>query len=104
MDLNEARDAIRTVDREMAALFVRRMEAVRHVAVYKREHGLPIEDIAQETRVIEACGALVEDDGLRPFYLEFLQSTMDVSKRWQHHLLNDTGGKVPRAAMDKEVD
>ena len=33
MDLNEARERIREVDEEMAALFVRRMEAVEAVAI-----------------------------------------------------------------------
>ena len=100
MDLNEARNAIRVVDREMAALFVKRMEAVRSVADFKRERGLPVEDKAQEARVIDACGALVEDDELREFYLEFLQNTMDVSKRWQHHLI---GKETPIAFGDGET-
>ena len=88
MNLDEARDEIRQVDEQIAALFVRRMDAVREVAAYKRERGLPIEDKEQEARVIEQRGALVEDDELRSFYVQFLQDTMDVSKRWQHHLMH----------------
>lgn len=92
MDLEELRNEIRETDEQMAALFVQRMEAVREVAAYKREHGLPIEDGEQEERVIAGRGALVENDELRPFYVQFLQNTMDVSKRWQHHLID--GGNV----------
>ena len=86
MELNEARELIRKVDEEMAALFVSRMEAVRAVAAYKREHGLPIEDKEQEKRVIEGRSALIEDPELRAFYVQFLQGTIEVSKGWQRRL------------------
>ena len=82
MKLEELREEIRRVDEEMAALFVRRMEASRKIAAYKNEHGLPVEDRAQEARVLTGRGALV-DDALRPYYLEFLRGTMEVSKRLQ---------------------
>jgi len=87
MDLNEAREEIASVDEQMAALFVRRMEAVRAVAAYKRERGIPIEDKQQEARVIARNSAFVEDEQMRSFYVRFLQDTMDVSKRWQHRLM-----------------
>ena len=87
MDLNEARAAIGAIDEQMAALFAQRMEAVRHVAAYKRERGLPVEDKEQESRVIAACEPLVEDDEVRSFYVQFLRDTMNVSKRWQQRLM-----------------
>ncbi len=88
VELEAARKAIRAVDEQMAALFVQRMEAVRDVAEFKRDRGLPIEGKDQEARVIENVGALVEDDELRSYYLQFQQATMDVSKRWQHRLMD----------------
>lgn len=87
MGLDESREAIRAIDEQIASLFVDRMEAARDIAAYKQEQGLPVEDVQQEVRVLADCGALVEDDELRPFYLEFLQHTMDVSKSWQRHLM-----------------
>lgn len=86
MELNEAREKIREIDEEMAALFVRRMEAVRSVAEYKRARGLPIEDKEQETRVVEGRSALIDDPELRSFYVRFLNGTIEVSKSWQHRL------------------
>ena len=74
MELEHLREEIRAVDEEMAALFVRRMETARKIAAYKRAHELPVEDRAQEARVLAGRGALVED-ALRPYYLEFLRST-----------------------------
>ncbi|MBQ9067670.1 MAG: chorismate mutase [Eggerthellaceae bacterium] len=87
-ELETARQALREVDEQMAALFVKRMEAVRAVAEFKRDRGLPIEGKDQEARVIERNGALIDDDELRSYYLQFQQATMDVSKRWQHRLMD----------------
>ena len=87
MELAELREEIRILDEQMAELFVKRMEAVKGVAAYKQERGLPIEDKEQEARVIEGRGKLIGDPQLRSYYVQFLQSTMDISKSWQHRLM-----------------
>jgi chorismate mutase/prephenate dehydratase len=87
MELHEIREEIRQIDEEMAELFVRRMEAVRKVAAYKNQRGLPVLDREQESRVIQGRSALIKDPELQPFYREFLQETMDISKRWQVYLI-----------------
>lgn len=87
MDLQKAREMIAQADAEMAELFVRRMEAVRAIAAYKKERGLPIEDRAQEQRVIEGQSGRIEDELLRSYYVQFLQNNIEVSKRWQHRLM-----------------
>ena len=99
MDLNEAREKIKAVDEEMASLFEKRMEIVRDVAAFKRENGLPVEDPAQEARVIEGRSALIKDPELKPLYVRFLQDTMDVSKTWQR-LLSRDGDGVNTLRMD----
>ena len=89
MELEALREEIRAVDEEMAALFVRRMAAAREIAAYKRAHGLPIEDKAQEARVLAGRGACIEDDALRPYYLEILRTELALSKRWQRRFYDD---------------
>lgn len=93
MDLNEAREAIGDIDAQMAALFQKRMEAVRAVAEYKHARGLPVLDKQQEARKIETLGALVEDEELRPLYTRFLQDTMDVSKDLQRLIIGEADAK-----------
>ncbi|MBE7007549.1 MAG: bifunctional chorismate mutase/prephenate dehydratase [Ruminococcaceae bacterium] len=88
MDLQQARDEIRAADEEMAKLFLRRMAAVSEVAAYKKEHGLPVFDAAQEERVLQGRAALIADDELRSYYVQFLRHTMDVSKQYQHRLMD----------------
>ena len=62
--LETARKIINEVDKEIADLFCRRMEAVRLVAEHKAEHGLPILDTGREAAVVEKNSALVEDTEL----------------------------------------
>ncbi len=84
--LDRAREEIRAADREMAALFRKRMQAVREIAAYKKEHGIPVYDGQQEKRVVERNLSLVPDPELRGYYLQFLEDTMAVSKRYQRDL------------------
>ena len=60
--LLKAREIINEVDREIAALFVKRMDAVKEVARYKEERGLPIFDATREKEVLAKAGNLVSDD------------------------------------------
>ncbi len=83
MDLNEARERIRAVDEAMAALFEKRMAAAEEVADYKAAHGLPVEDLSQEARVIAGRSALIGDPAVRALYVDYLQNMMELSKRWQ---------------------
>ena len=83
MKLEQAREKIANADRQMAKLFEERMEAVRAVADYKKEHGLPVEDKAQEAKKLSEAGRLIGDPELRPYYAQFLQSTMNISKSLQ---------------------
>ncbi len=85
--LDDARRIINEVDREMATLFVRRMEASRLVAEYKQENGLPILDAQREADNIRRNSALVEDELLREYYIAFLKSNMDISRRYQSRLI-----------------
>ena len=111
MDLNEARERIGAIDEEMAALFERRMEAVRAVAAYKKNHSLPIEDKAQESAKLTAHGALISDEAMRPFYQRFLENTIEVSKLWQRHLIEGASleellaeDRRPAELLHKETD
>ena len=88
-ELHESREAIRKIDEQIASLFILRMEVVRDVARYKFEYDIPIEDRQQEARVLAERRNQIKDEELRPFFEEFLQNTMDVSKGWQHYLISE---------------
>lgn len=83
MTLEEARAEIAAIDREMAALFARRMAAVESVAEWKKARGLPVLDEAQEARVLERGAARIDDPVIRALYLEFQRGVMRLSREHQ---------------------
>lgn len=87
-DLNETRKKINNIDKQMAQLFVERMQASKDVAIYKMEHGLPIYDRIREEEVINNNSSLVEDSNIRKYYVNFLKDLMNVSKQYQSELIS----------------
>ena len=97
-DLNEIRLEINDIDKEMASLFEKRMNAVRQIGEYKMAHGLPIFDGARENAVIERNSAYITNEDYKPFYVTFLQNTMGVSRQFQNRLF--TGVKVAYSGVE----
>lgn len=93
--LEEARRIINDVDAQMAELFVKRMRAVELVYEHKKEFGLPILDEERESLVIERNSALVEDEVLKGYYIDYLKHVMAISRAYQSRMqdgLNGGGG------------
>ena len=72
--LEEARRIINEVDAQMAELFVKRMRAAELVCEHKMKFGLPILDQKREDAVIERNSALVEDEVLKGYYIDYLKN------------------------------
>lgn len=85
--LDKARKEINEIDKEMAELFVKRMRAAEAVAEYKKERGLSILDEAREEEVVRRNSALIEDETLREYYVNFLRGNMAVSRAYQSRLM-----------------
>lgn len=85
--LLKAREIINETDKEIAKLFEKRMEAVRLVAEYKMERGLPVFDGGREQQVIKNNLQNIENEEIKEYYVPFLKQTMEISKRFQHRIL-----------------
>jgi len=85
--LEEARQKINEIDKQIAALFEERMGCVGAVAEYKKERGLPIFDGSRENFVIQKNTELIKNDVFKPYYMDFLKDMMNVSKQYQHTLV-----------------
>ena len=83
---------INEADKGIAELFCKRMNAARLVAEYKMERGLPVLDEARENAVIAKNSALIEDEELRAYYVNFIKYTMEISRSFQHKLIS--GAKI----------
>ncbi len=89
--LQDLRNRIDSVDRELVRLFVERMHTSAAVAEWKRENGKPVFDAAREraliSRVSQLSGREFEE------YTRVLYATiMGLSRAYQHKCLNDFSG------------
>ena len=96
--LEEARKIINEVDARMAELFVQRMRAAEMVYEHKKEFGLPILDQKREDEVIEKNAALVEDEVLKGYYMDYLKHLMSVSRAYQYRM--QSGLKVAYSGVE----
>ena len=96
--LDEARKIINEVDAKMAKLFTERMRASEMIFEYKKEYGLPILDAKREAEVIEKNSALIEDDVLKGYYIDYIKNLMSVSRAYQYRMQN--GLKVAYSGVE----
>lgn len=96
--LNEAREIINRVDSQMAELFIERMRAAEMVFEHKKEFGLPIFDPEREEAVIEKNSALIEDEVIKAYYIDYIKNLMGVSRAYQYRLQN--GLKVAYSGVE----
>ena len=96
--LEEARRIINEVDGQMAELFIKRMRAAELVYEHKRAVGLPILDQAREDAVIEQNAALVDDEILKGYYIDYLKHLMSLSRAYQYRL--QSGLKVAYSGVE----
>lgn len=97
-DLEKARQKINEVDAQMRQLFLERMQAAKTVAEYKKLHGIQVLDPQREAEVIARNGAAFPDEELKSYYIDFITHNMEISKRYQHRLLE--GMKVAFSGVE----
>ncbi len=82
----KARQTISDIDKQIAKLFETRMKAAEDVALYKKVNGLPIEDLVRENQLIETNSALIDNDEIRSYYINFQKNIMKLSKEYQRKI------------------
>ncbi len=86
MNLEEIRNEIDSIDDEILALFIKRMEATKHVAEYKKENNLPILNSQRERKIISRVTKGLADN--MATYTKILFTTLfDLSRSNQTGLL-----------------
>ncbi len=94
MDLNELRQKIDDVDRELLPLFLKRMDLSREIAREKSRTGLPVQDRARERRIL---ASVTEQSGENGEYARLLYSDiLEFSRSCQRlEVLPDTDPDLP---------
>lgn len=97
-NLEEARSEIERIDKEMAALFEKRMECSKNVAEYKKINGLPVLDKSREKALIEKNSGYINNPDVESYYREFFNGLLSVSKKYQHKIIS--GVKVAYSGIE----
>ena len=85
--LEKQRAEIDAIDREIVALFERRMQVVVEVAQIKKENGLAILDANREKEVIQKVQSYLQDATLKEELAQVFEVMMKVSKDYQRKQL-----------------
>ena len=86
MTLDELRIRIDDIDRELVRLFSARMDAAADIAVYKKEHGLPVLDERREREKLRAVEAMAPEE-LRDYTSALYSLLFELSRSRQNRLL-----------------
>ena len=85
--LSDARTEINEIDREMLKLFEKRMKCSEAIAAYKKENALSVKDEERERELIEKNRALVENNEIEGYYVDFLKKIFELSCEYQSKLI-----------------
>ena len=83
-DLISIRNAISSLDEAILSLLSERMRLAGEIAIYKKEHNLPIFDPKRESEILEAYAKLVDFD-IRNIF----QAIMEESKKIQNKIISE---------------
>ena len=98
MDLQDYRAQLDQIDDQMTALFKQRMDTVRNIADYKKEHNAPVLNAGRERdilyRVTGECGEELQE------YTKILFSTLlELSRDYQEDRLNTGESRLCREIL-----
>ena len=85
--LEQAREIINNVDKELIELFKKRMMASKMVAEFKSENNMPVFDESREKSLKEKNLLILNNKELEKYYLTFLEGILKASKDYQKDLI-----------------
>ncbi len=91
-ELEEYRQEIDQIDREMTALFLRRMEYTAKVGAYKQARGLAVLDAQRERQVLEHKANLVDSPEEKAQVTALFEGIMAISRRQQRGIVAEGNG------------
>ena len=88
--LNNLRNEIDNIDKQMAKLFEQRINLVKQIAQVKKEINYPSYDQGRETLILIRNGAYIEDKEIRMMYFEMMRKQFELTKKMQEEILHQS--------------
>ena len=87
-ELENLREKIDAIDKEMIALFEKRMDIVADIAAYKIKNNLPILNQTREDIVISKVKAIVKNKDYTDSAIDFIKDIMEISRKFQQKIIS----------------
>ena len=86
--LENLREKIDTIDKEMIALFEKRMDIVADIAAYKIKNNLPVLNQNREDIVVSKGKSTVKNKDYTDSAADLIKNIMEISKKFQQKLIS----------------
>lgn len=87
-ELENLREKIDTIDKEMIALFEKRMDIVADIAAYKIKNNLPVLNQNREDIVVSKVKSTVKNKEYADSAADLIKNIMEISKKFQQKLIS----------------
>ena len=88
MNIEFYRNEIDRIDRELVRLFCARMEAAENIGRIKKQNGLPVENAARESAVLDTAAGCAPDR-YKQSVAELYKAIFAISKSYQSEMPED---------------
>ena len=88
-ELENLRERIDTIDKELIALFEERMDIVSDIAKYKIKNNLPVLNQNREDVIVSKVRATVKNKDYTDSAIDFIKDIMEISKKFQQKLISE---------------
>lgn len=92
--LNQLRKEIDTIDSQLLKLFEQRMKVVENVALFKKEHNIPILNNSREDAILEKISKEIKKADLLPYAEAYFKNLMELSKEYQKEYMVSCEGNL----------
>ena len=87
-ELENLREKIDAIDKEMIALFEKRMDVVADIAAYKIKNNLPVLNQNREDIVVSKVKSTVKNKDYTDSAIDFIKDIMEISKKFQQKIIS----------------
>jgi len=87
-ELENLREKIDTIDKEMIALFEKRMDVVADIAAYKIKNKLPVLNQNREDIVVSKVKSTVKNKDYTDSAADLIKDIMEISKKFQQKIIS----------------
>lgn len=85
--ITQALREVEESDKALAAAFERRLDAIKVIAEYRREHGIPVPAEPDGGERAQELSAFITDAEKRPYYMSFFQGALSASEKYHRRIM-----------------